>query len=77
MTVDSLDEKALILVLQKVANRITTGLILAALIVGSSMLARVDRSFRLWGYPGFAIVLFILAAAGALALFIQILNKDR
>jgi predicted unusual protein kinase regulating ubiquinone biosynthesis (AarF/ABC1/UbiB family) len=77
VTVDSLDEKALIVGLQKVANRITTGLILAALIVGSSMLARVDTSFRLWGYPGFAIILFILAAAGALVLFFQILIKDR
>jgi ubiquinone biosynthesis protein len=77
VTVDSLDEKALIQGLQKVANRITTGLILAALIVGSAMLARVDTSFRLFGYPGFAIVLFILAAAGALILFFQILFKDR
>lgn len=77
LTVDSLDEKALIQGLQKVANRITTGLILAALIVGSSMLARVDTSFHLFGYPGFAIILFLLAAAGALILFFQILFKDR
>jgi ubiquinone biosynthesis protein len=77
VTVDSLDEKALIVGLQKVANRITTGLILAALIVGSSMLARVDTTFRLWGYPSFAIVMFILAAAGALVLFFQIVIKDR
>jgi hypothetical protein len=77
LTVDSLDEKALIQGLQKVANRITTGLILAALIVGSAMLARVDTSFRLFGYPGFAIVLFLLAAAGALVLFFQIIVKDR
>ncbi len=77
LTVDSLDEKGLIQGLQKVANRITTGLILAALIVGSAMLARVDTSFRLFGYPGFAIVLFLVAAAGALVLFFQILVKDR
>jgi ubiquinone biosynthesis protein len=77
LTVDSIDEKDLIQGLQKVANRITTGLILAALIVGSAMLARVDTSFRLFGYPGFAMVLFLLAAAGALVLFFQILVKDR
>ncbi|MCW1925165.1 AarF/UbiB family protein [Luteolibacter arcticus] len=75
--VDSIDEKSLIQGLQKVANRITMGLILAALIVGSSMLARVDTTFRLFGYPGFAMVLFLLAAAGALLLFFQILVKDR
>jgi len=77
LTVDSLDEKSLIQGLQKVANRITMGLILAALIVGSSMLARVDTSFRLFGYPGFAMVLFLMAAAGAVVLFFQILVKDR
>lgn len=77
VTVDSIDEKAVIQGMQKVANRITTGLILAALIVGSSMLARVETDFRLWGYPAFAIILFIMAAAGALLLFFQILVKDR
>lgn len=75
--VDSIDEKALILGLQKVANRITVGLILAALIVGSSMLARVETSFRIFGYPGLAMVLFLLAAAGAAVLFFQIQFKDR
>jgi ubiquinone biosynthesis protein len=75
--VDSIDEKALILGLQKVANRITLGLILAALIVGSSMLARVETSFRILGYPGLAMVFFLLAAAGAVVLFFQIQFKDR
>ncbi|WP_035613580.1 AarF/UbiB family protein [Haloferula sp. BvORR071] len=75
--VDSIDEKALIVGLQKVANRITMGLILAALIVGSSMLARVDTSFRIWGYPGLAMIFFFMAAAGAVMLMGQILWKDR
>jgi ubiquinone biosynthesis protein len=75
--VDSIDEKALIVGLQKVANRITLGLILAALIVGSSMLARVETSFRIWGYPGLAMVFFLIAALGAVTLFLQIAFKDR
>jgi predicted unusual protein kinase regulating ubiquinone biosynthesis (AarF/ABC1/UbiB family) len=75
--VDSIDEKALIQGLQKVANRITLGLILAAFIVGSSMLARIETSFRIWGYPGLAMVFFLIAAAGAVTLFIQIAFKDR
>ena len=75
--VDSIDEKALILGLQKVANRITLGLILAALIVGSSMLARVETSFRIFGYPGLAMVFFLIAAIGAVILFLQIALKDR
>jgi len=75
--VDSIDEKALILGLQKVANRITLGLILAALIVGSSMLARVETSFRIWGYPALAMFFFLAAAIGASVLLVQILLKDR
>jgi len=75
--VDSIDEKALIVGMQKVANRITLGLILAALIVGSSMLARVETSFRIFGYPGLAMVFFLLATIGSLMLFVQILFKDR
>jgi len=75
--VDSIDEKALVSGLQKVANRITVGLMLAAFIVGSSLMARVETSFRLFGYPGFAAIFFLIAAAGALVLFVQILFKDR
>lgn len=75
--VDSIDEKELILGMQKVANRITMGLILAALIVGSSMLARVETSFRIWGYPGLAMVFFMIAAIGAGILFVEIIRKDR
>src|SRR3954471_3240475 len=49
---------------QKVANRITTGLILAALIVGAALLMRIQTDFVLFGYPGFAIICFIAAAGG-------------
>lgn len=74
--VDSIDEHKLIQGLQKVANRITTGLILAALIIGSSLLARVETSFRIFGYPGFAMIFFSVAVTGSVILMIQILRKD-
>jgi ubiquinone biosynthesis protein len=74
--VDSIDEHKLIQGLQKVANRITTGLILAAFIVGSSMLARVETSFRILGYPGLAMIFFLFAFIGAAFLMIQIYWKD-
>ncbi|MFD0893754.1 ABC1 kinase family protein [Luteolibacter ambystomatis] len=75
--VDSIDEKTLMVGLQKVANRITMGLILAAFIVGSSMLARIETTFRLFGYPGLAMVFFLVAAAGGILLLAQIYFKDR
>lgn len=74
--VDSIDEHKLIQGLQKVANRITTGLILAAFIVGSSMLARVETSFHIFGYPGLAMIFFLFAFIGSLFLMIQIYWKD-
>jgi len=61
---------------QKVANRITTGLLLAALIIGAALMMRVDTTFRIFGYPGFAILCFIVAAAGGIWLLLNILWQD-
>ena len=77
VSVDAIDEKTLVVGFQKVANRITVGLIIAALIVGAAMLMQVETSFRIWGYPGLAIVLFLAAAAGGVALLINILFYDK
>jgi predicted unusual protein kinase regulating ubiquinone biosynthesis (AarF/ABC1/UbiB family) len=77
VSVDAIDEKTLVVGFQKVANRITVGLIIAALIVGAAMLMKVETSFQLWGYPGLAILLFLAAAAGGVTLLINILFYDK
>ncbi len=77
VSVDAIDERTLIEGFQKVANRITMGLVLAALIVGAAMLMRVETSFRIWGYPGFAIIFFLVAAGGGIALLVNILFYDK
>ncbi|HEX8372693.1 MAG TPA: AarF/UbiB family protein [Chthoniobacterales bacterium] len=74
--VDAIDEEYLMTGLQKVANRITLGLILASLIMGASLLMRVETTFRIFGYPGLAMLLFLLATAGGLTLAFQILRSD-
>jgi predicted unusual protein kinase regulating ubiquinone biosynthesis (AarF/ABC1/UbiB family) len=74
--VDAIDEAHLMAGFQKVANRITMGLVLAALIIGAAMLMHVETSFRILGYPGLAIILFLLAAGGGIALLLSILFKD-
>jgi ubiquinone biosynthesis protein len=74
--VDAIDEKVVLEGLQKVANRITLGLVVAALIVGAAMLMRVETSFRIFGYPGLAMILFLLAAAAGLFLVFSILFYD-
>ena len=74
--VDAIDEKVVLEGLQKVANRITLGLVVASLIVGAAMLMRVETSFRIFGYPGLAMIFFLLAAAAGFALAISILSTD-
>ena len=75
--VDAIDEKTLMEGFQKVANRITVGLILASLIVGAALLMRVDTTFKILGYPGLAIVCFVAAAGGGVWLVLQIVMADR
>lgn len=76
LKVDALDEHFLMRGFEKIANRITLGLILAALIIGASQLMKVETSFTLWGYPGFAMLLFLGAAIGGICLMINILRSD-
>src|SRR5205085_8318192 len=77
ISVDAIDERKLMVGFQKVANRITVGLIVAALIVGAALLMRVDTTFRIWGYPGLAIIFFLGAAACGIFLLINILFYDK
>jgi predicted unusual protein kinase regulating ubiquinone biosynthesis (AarF/ABC1/UbiB family) len=74
--VDAIDEKIVLEGLQKVANRISLGLILAALIVGAAMLMRVETPFKIFGYPGFAMIFFLIAAIAGVALVVTIVMTD-
>ena len=74
--VDAIDEKLLLAGFQKIANRITLGLILAALIVGAALMMRVETSFKLFGLPGIATIFFTIAAVASLFLIVTILFTD-
>jgi predicted unusual protein kinase regulating ubiquinone biosynthesis (AarF/ABC1/UbiB family) len=75
--VEAIDERTLIEGFQKVANRIAMGLVLAALIVGAALLMQVRTSFTILGYPGLAILCFVGATLGGIALVGSILLSDR
>jgi ubiquinone biosynthesis protein len=47
------------------------------MIVSAAMVMRVDTTFRILGYPGFAMILFLLAGIGAAYLAVQIIRHDR
>ena len=74
--VDAIDEKKLMEGFQKIANRITAGLVIAALIVGAAMLMRVETKFTIFGYPGLAMIFFFIAAGLGLWLVYHMLFSD-
>ncbi len=74
--VKAVDAKLIMEGFQKIANRITTGIILAALIVGAALLMQVETPFRLFGYPSLAILCFTTAAAGGFWLVFSIIVQD-
>jgi len=74
--VEVIDQGSIIDGLQKVANRIALGLVLAALIVGAAMLMRVPTSLTIFGYPWIAMLLFLAAAAGGFWMAWTILVGD-
>lgn len=74
--VKATDAKLVMDGMQKIANRITMGIVLAGLIVGASLLMRVTTPFQLFGFPGLAILCFLAAAAGSFWLVISIFVSD-
>jgi len=74
--VKAVDSTLLLEGFQKIANRITTGLVLASLIVGAALLMRVETTFKIAGYPGFAMLCFIAAASGGGWLIFSIFKQD-
>jgi ubiquinone biosynthesis protein len=70
------DAKYLLNGFEKIANRVTTGIILAALIVGAALMMRINSSFEIFGYPGIAMIFFLIAIGGSAWLIVGILWKD-
>lgn len=77
LKVHAFDEERVISGMQKIANRITLGLVVAALIVGAALLMSVPTKFELFGYPGLAILCFVAASAVGAGLVLSILLSDR
>jgi len=77
VNIRAFDEERLMSNLQKIANRITLGLVVAALIVGAALLARVPTDFEILGYPGLALLFFLIAAGVGFVLVGKIIVTDR
>jgi ubiquinone biosynthesis protein len=62
--------------MQKISNRITLGLVAAALILAAAMMMQVPTRFTLLGYPGLAMLLFVAAVVLCFVLVTDILISD-
>lgn len=72
----SVDATIIVDGIQKVANRITAGILLAALIMGASNLMDIPTNMHLFGYPTLAILFFLTAAVGSIWLLVNIFIQD-
>lgn len=77
LNIKGIDEHEFMRGIQKLANRVTAGLVIAGLIIGAAMVMRIETSTRLLGYPALAIVFFLLAACAGLALLVSMVVGDR
>ena len=76
VSVDVINEQEFLAGVHKIANRITAGLVTSALIVGASILMRVDAGPSLFGFPLLATMLFLTAAVVGLYLVWLALVRD-
>jgi predicted unusual protein kinase regulating ubiquinone biosynthesis (AarF/ABC1/UbiB family) len=77
LKIDAIDEPQLLAVMQRLANRLATGIVLASLVVGAALMMQIPTKSRILGYPSIAMVTFALAAGGAFALVVSVLLADR
>lgn len=77
VNIAGLEESHLIESMQKIANRITVGIITAAMIVGAALIMGVPGTHQLFGYPSLALVMFVIAIALGFYLVLSILLGDR
>lgn len=75
--VTGLEESHLLESLHKIANRISAGVVTAALILASAMLMDVPSRANLFGYPAIALVLFLVGAGLGLTIVLSALFGDR
>lgn len=77
LKVDVLDEVRFLHILQRMANRLASGMVLAALIVGAALMMQIPTESKIFGYPAIAMVFFTLAALGGTLLLISAVAGDR
>ena len=76
LKINAIDEDRLTEGFQKVANRITSGLIIAAMIIGAALLMRIPSTYTILGYGVLPFFFFVIAIGLGLFLVYNIMFKD-
>ena len=75
--VDAIDETRILDGLNKVANRISAGLIIAAMIIGAALMMRLETPWTILGYPAIAFCFMAFAAfAGAILVWRVVISDN-
>ncbi len=77
MKVTGLEESRLMENLQKIANRVSAGIVTAALILAAALMMKVNTGWHLFGYPAIAMVLMMIGVVLGLGIILSALIFDR
>jgi len=77
MKVTGLEESRLMENLQKIANRVSAGIVTAALILAAAMMMKVETGWHLFGYPAIAFMLMFIGVFLGLGIVLSALIFDR
>jgi len=77
MKVTGLEESRLMENLQKIANRVSAGIVTAALILAAAMMMKVDTGWHLFGYPAIAFTLMLIGVFLGLGIILSALIFDK
>lgn len=75
--VDAIDEDQLLRGLEKVATRLTVGVVLAGTVVGAALGMRTESDVKILGAPAVPVLFFVPASIGGLVLLGHVLVTDR
>lgn len=75
--VKTIDEVRLLSTLARIANRVTMGIVIAAIVVGAALMMQVQTRSTIFGYPAIAMVFFLVAAVAGGVLIVSIIIVDR
>lgn len=77
MKVTGLEESRLMENLQKIANRVSAGIVTAALILAAALMMKVNTGWHLFGYPAIAMMLMLIGVVLGLGIILSALIFDK